>query len=297
VSQPRRLAAALTVCLTLAFSTWAEDLSDDPLRACGSAAALAETDWHLPAGLLSAIGIVESGRSGLGSTLPVAWPWSINADGRGFYLSSKAAAIATVRALQAAGWRAIDVGCFQVDLLYHPGAFATVEAAFDPNANAQAAARILARARFGGTSWDTAIAVYHSASPIRGAVYLQQVRAVWPGARTRSIATDTAYAVLLSPAARQVRVITADDALTQQAVGLPRVLGPQMGTAVLQWTATPLRSLPAILMPTAGASSRSCDSDPPFAFSRDPSLATAWSLSTSCIGGTRPSSAAPRALR
>jgi hypothetical protein len=250
------LAAALAVWLTLAFSAWAEDLSDDPLRACASAATHAEADWHLPVGLLSAIGIVESGRSDLGSAQPVAWPWSINADGRGYYLFTKAAAIATVRALRVAGRRAIDVGCFQVDLLYHPEAFATIEAAFDPGANAQAAARILARARFGGDSWDSAIAAYHSASPIHGAVYLQQVQAVWPGTRTRSMVTDVAYAPLLSPAARQVRVITAADGLARQAVGLPRVLGPEMGTAVLQWSATSPRSLPAILMPTAGAPSQ-----------------------------------------
>lgn len=254
--QPPRLAAALAVWLTLAFSAWAEDLSDDPLRACSRAAAHAEADRHLPTGLLSAISIVESGRSGLGSARPAAWPWSINADGRGYYLSSKAAAIAAARALQAAGRRAIDVGCLQVDLLYHPEAFATIEAAFDPDANAQAAARILARARFGGDSWDTAIAVYHSASPIRGAVYLQQVQAVWSGTRTRSMATDIAYAPLLSPAARQVRIITATDARAQQAVGLPRVLGPQMGTAVLQWSAGSLRSLPVILVPSAGAPSQ-----------------------------------------
>src|SRR5271157_1246079 len=39
------------------------------------------------------------------------------------------------------------------------------------------------------------------------------------------------------------------------------------------------------------------NSDPLFASNRDPSLAAAWSLSTSCIGGTRARSAAPWALR
>jgi hypothetical protein len=253
VKQPRRLAAALAASLAFTCPAWAEDLSDDPLRACDGAAAHAEAEWHLPAGLLSAIGIVESGRSGLGSVQPVPWPWSINADGRGSYLSSKAAAIATVHALQAAGRKAIDIGCFQVDLFYHPEVFATLEEAFDPGANAQAAARILALARFSGGSWDAAIALYHSASPIRGALYLRQVQAVWPWARTRGMAADNAYAVLLSPAARQVRVITVVDAPAQQAAGLPRVVGPNTATAVLQWTAMPQRSLPVVLTPPAPA--------------------------------------------
>ncbi len=254
--QPRRLAAALAACLAFTSHVWAENLSDDPLRACDRAAAHAEAEWHLPAGLLSAIGTVESGRGGLGSAQPVPWPWSINVDGRGSYLSSEAAAIATVHALRAAGRKAVDLGCFQVDLFYHPEAFPTLEAAFDPDANARAAARILALARLNGGSWDMAIALYHSASPIRGALYLRQVQAVWPWARTRAMAADTAYAVLLSPAARQVRVITAADEPAPQAAGLPRVVGPQTATAVLQWTAAPQRSLPVVLMPPPRAASR-----------------------------------------
>ena len=107
---------------------------------------------HLPAGLLAAIGTVESGRGGLGSMQRVAWPWSINAGGRGLYVPSKAAAVMTVRSLQAAGLRTIDVGCFQVDLFYHPEAFATLDAAFDPETNSRAAARILTQSRFGGGS-------------------------------------------------------------------------------------------------------------------------------------------------
>src|SRR5271155_1488053 len=39
------------------------------------------------------------------------------------------------------------------------------------------------------------------------------------------------------------------------------------------------------------------NSDPHFASNLDPSSGTAWSLSTSCIGGTRARSAAPQALR
>ncbi len=253
VAQPRRLAAALAACLALVAPAWAAEGWDDPRHACDRAAVQAEAEWHLPAGLLSAIGVVESGRGGLGGTLPVAWPWSINADGRGAFLSSKAAAIAAVHALYAAGRQVIHVGCFQVDLFYHPDAFATLEAAFDPHANAQAAARILALARLGVGSWDTAIALYHSASPLRGAAYLRQVQAVWPWARRRGMAADAVYAVLLSPAARQVRVITAADAPVQPAAGLPRVLGPEASMSVLQWSATPQRDLPVVLMPAGVA--------------------------------------------
>jgi hypothetical protein len=249
----RVIAVAVAAWLGLVSSATAADPWDDPLRACDRAASRAETDWHLPTGLLAAIGIVESGRGGLASARLVAWPWSVNADGRGFTLPTKDAAIATVLALQSAGSVAIDVGCFQVDLFYHPEAFATLDAAFDPDINAQAAARILARARFGSDSWDQAIALYHSASPMRGAQYLRQVKAAWSGASTRRILDASAYVFLLAPAARQVRVITAADTAAPQAAGLPHVVGPQDANSVLQWTATPQTSLPIVLLPPARA--------------------------------------------
>jgi hypothetical protein len=224
----RRLIVALLVAL--ATPAWADD---DPLRACDLAAVQAEADWQLPAGLLSAIATVESGRGGLGSVRPVAWPWTINAGGVGLYKPDKDVALMTVRTLQRAGFRAIDVGCFQVDLFYHPDAFASLDVAFDPAANAAAAARILTDGRRGG-SWEIAIALYHSASVISGARYLRQVQAAWPSARLRAAAVAAApdpYATLVAPA------------------DLPRLLGPRDSASVLQWTAEPPQNLPVVLLP------------------------------------------------
>jgi hypothetical protein len=169
--------------------------------------------------------VVESGRSGLGSTLPVSWPWTVNAGGRGFYLPSKEAAIAVVHAFQEAGVRVIDLGCFQVNVFFHPAAFATLDAAFDPEANAQAAARILARSGQSGWSWEAAVALYHSSSGARGQQYLREVQAVWPVAAARSQAiVDTGYVVFLSPAAESVRIIIPSSNPTQPIPGMPRVI-------------------------------------------------------------------------
>jgi hypothetical protein len=273
--RPRRIFAAnLLLVLASATPTLADDASTDPLGACGRAAAHAEAEWYLPAGLLAAIGTVESGRGGLGSTQRVAWPWSINAGGRGLYVPSKAAAVMTVRSLQAAGLRTIDVGCFQVDLFYHPEAFATLDAAFDPETNSRAAARILTQSRFGGRSWEVAIALYHSASVTRGARYLQQVQAVWPWARVRSavVAEDgpTAYAVLLSPAARLVRVVTEAHPPPGEAADLPRVLGPQDSAVVLQWAADPRQTLPLVLAPEGATRRGSARRYPSLRYSLNP---------------------------
>jgi hypothetical protein len=235
--------------------------SEDATQACGAAASRAEREWRLPTGLLAAIGIIESGRRAPNGIVPTIWPWTINAGGRGFYHPSKAAAVDMVRGLQRIGVSIIDVGCFQVDLFYHPYAFASLEEAFDPDANARAAARILSLGRLGSTGWDGAIAAYHSASPLLGVVYLQKVRAIWPWVRAHppwgEPEPEAAYAVLLSPQARLVRVVTPDTAVavSAQPAGMPRLVsaggpdGIDRAGAAVAWLHPPAQPLPLVLSP------------------------------------------------
>jgi hypothetical protein len=150
--------------------------------ACESAADEAERDAGLPAGLLRAIGIVESGRwqPGLGRYAP--WPYAIDAGGYSLFMDSLAEAVAKVGALRQEGIESIDVGCFQINLLYHPSAFATLEEGFDPRANAAYAARFLV-SLYGRTgTWAGAVSDYHSAVASVGEPYRARVYAVWQGA-------------------------------------------------------------------------------------------------------------------
>src|SRR5271163_3274407 len=119
--------------------------SDSPGAACRQAIAAAAHAHAVPGPLLAAIGRVESGRRDpqTGAWLP--WPWTVDADGQGSFYDTKAQAVAAVRALQAEGARSIDVGCMQVSLLHHPDAFASLDQAFDPVANAEYAAGFLRR--------------------------------------------------------------------------------------------------------------------------------------------------------
>ncbi len=86
----------------------------------------------------------------------------------------------------ARGYPYIDVGCFQIDLAYHPGVFRSLEEAFDPERNAQEAARILASERLRTGDWAAAVAHYHSATPGLGGPYLDRVRAALPQAKLRA---------------------------------------------------------------------------------------------------------------
>ncbi len=97
----------------------------------------------------------------------------------GLFVDSKAAAIAWMKS-QAANHNFVDVGCMQVDLYYHPHAFASLEEAFDPVANADYAARLLLELYRGeaGGSWDLAVGLYHSHTSLLAAEYRNRVAMV-----------------------------------------------------------------------------------------------------------------------
>jgi len=128
---------------------------------CISAALRAEETWGLPPRLLLAIGIVESGLD----------PNALNAEGTPMRPATAAEAVAVVRTLRADGVRSIDTGCFQVNLKWHPQAFATLEEAFVPDRNAHYAARHLADLYGEAGSWTEAVGLYHSADRDRQDLY------------------------------------------------------------------------------------------------------------------------------
>ncbi len=147
---------------------------------CRPAIQAAERAHALPHGLLAAIGRVESGRRDPSTGRSNPWPWTVNAEGQGSIYDTKAQAIAAVRAMQARGIRSIDVGCLQVNLMHHPNAFPSLEAAFDPPTNADYAALFLTELYGQSQSWPTAVGHYHSATPDLAAAYQKQVMAIWP---------------------------------------------------------------------------------------------------------------------
>ena len=132
-------------------------------------------------GLLNAISLAETGRWDSAGKASFAWPWTVTSGRAGKFFPSKAAAIAHVVALKGEGVRNIDVGCMQINLMYHPDAFANLETALDPVANAQYAAQLLAGLKHQTKSWQGAIGRYHSATPRLARSYLSKVTRLWRG--------------------------------------------------------------------------------------------------------------------
>lgn len=155
---------------------WAGEGTESP---CVAAAAQAETERNIPPGLLAAIGRIESGRWNPVSRRVEAWPWTVNAAGSGRYHPTLQDAVADVQREQGFGTRSVDVGCFQISLLHHPSAFASLEEAFDPLANARYAAGFLQTLWSNAGNWEVAVGQYHSATPGLGEPYRQQVMASW----------------------------------------------------------------------------------------------------------------------
>jgi hypothetical protein len=150
------------------------DLSG-PDGVCLSEIMSAQLRYAIPNNLLLAIGLREAGLS-RGGRLTV-WPWSVNADGAGRFLTDREAAIAYVRERQGAGAELIDIGCMQVNLRWHPDAFPRLEDGFDPALNVDYAARFLVRLHAETGDWRAAAGRYHSADPERSAVYLSALEA------------------------------------------------------------------------------------------------------------------------
>lgn len=138
-----------------------------------------ERQHEIPTHLLSAIASTESGRyhEGLGLRLP--WPWTINAEGKGYYYDSKAQAVAAAQKFRQQGIRSMDVGCMQVNLHHHAGAFASLDEAFDPQKNVAYAASFLRRLYEEDRSWKNAAAAYHSKTPVLGRNYAGRVYDSW----------------------------------------------------------------------------------------------------------------------
>ncbi len=184
------LSLAAFCVMLCALSPCATASSDAAL--CQQATASAERLSGVPDQLLDAISRVESGRYDDDTGAIRAWPWTINEEGQGHFYRTKSEAVQAARDFRARGVQSMDVGCTQINLMYHPDAFASLEDAFDPSHNAAYAARFLTDLFHQVGSWPHAAAAYHSQTPELGTDYQRKVLEAWadpiggPGASSSS---------------------------------------------------------------------------------------------------------------
>ncbi len=89
----------------------------------------------------------------------------------------------------------------QVNLFYHPDAFASLNDAFDPNRNAAYGAKFLTELKQDQGSWQRAVQHYHSSTAERRIPYQRKVYTAW-----RQAAAEKDDPAAASEAARLRRV-------------------------------------------------------------------------------------------
>ena len=148
----------------------------DSAHICSYTAKAMEKKHHIKQHLLTTIASIESGRWNEKAKQKQAWPWTINAQGKGYFFNTKAEAVKKIRELQAQGITSIDVGCMQINLLYHGQEFSSIEQALDPTHNVEYAAKFLRNLyETNNHDWLKAAMTYHSSVPEKANIYRKKV--------------------------------------------------------------------------------------------------------------------------
>lgn len=155
------------------------EFRDDAL-VCMDATQKFEKEYQIKEHLLTTISKVETGRWNEQRQQSMAWPWTINAQGKGRFFATKAEAVREVKRLQAKGVKSIDVGCMQINLAYHGKAFASVEDALDPQKNVEYGAKFLKKLYENKKGdWIKAAMAYHSSVPFKARRYKNKLASVY----------------------------------------------------------------------------------------------------------------------
>jgi len=136
---------------------------------CEAAASRAAQETGIPADVLSAIALTETGRMIGGRLRP--WPWAANLEGQGHWFDTAEDALAFAHEQLAAGRHSFDLGCFQINWRWHGAQFTSPRALLDPMEGARYAARFLHRLHTEFGSWEAAAGAYHSRTPRLAARY------------------------------------------------------------------------------------------------------------------------------
>ena len=177
-----KLLSLIVLFMLLAFNghvAFAYDAELAESSKCSRYFAAYEDTFHMPSNLIKAVAITESGKYVKSARKSMAWPWTVNAQGKGYHYASKREAIRAVSEFRAKGIKSIDVGCMQVNLMYHPEAFHNLEQAFEPRYNIGYAAQFLRDKFTQARNWQAAVGLYHSGVAELSRDYIKQVYSVW----------------------------------------------------------------------------------------------------------------------
>ncbi len=155
---------------------------------CRSLAAVAEPEFGIPEGLLQAMAMVETGIYGM------AWPWTINAGGKPYYMLTEADAQELARRAVAVYGDQVAMGCMQIYLRWHAQEFHDLQEILQPAANVRYAAAYLVSLHQRYGSWVSAVQHYHASDPTAQLIYLCKVIRTRASLGFQTVSLDTARA-------------------------------------------------------------------------------------------------------
>jgi soluble lytic murein transglycosylase-like protein len=156
-SAPRRhIASALAALYLSSLAVFATDAAGAAANPCEAEILRAADRYGIPAGILYAVGLTETGNKGS------LQPNALNIEGKAVFPKSRAEALADFEAARRDGKTLIDLGCMQINHRYHGAAFGSIGEMLDPRRNVDYAARFLASLHARHETWSMAVARYHA---------------------------------------------------------------------------------------------------------------------------------------
>ena len=153
---PRRRASLAATALAAAFISSLAGPASAAGNPCEAQILQAAEKYGVPAGILYAVGLTETGVRGS------LQPYALNIEGRSVFAGSRGEAVAAFEEARRSGARLIDLGCMQINHHYHGDRFASVEEMLDPGRNVDYAARFLIGLKARHRTWSMAVARYHA---------------------------------------------------------------------------------------------------------------------------------------
>ncbi|ODT29574.1 MAG: lytic transglycosylase [Kaistia sp. SCN 65-12] len=147
------LATLLAAACLSSLSAAAAKASANP---CEAEILRASDRYGIPAGILYAVGLTETGKKGS------LQPNALNIEGKTLFPASRAEALAAFETARRQGKTLIDLGCMQINHRYHAAHFRSVGDMLDPHRNVDYAARFLASLHARHATWSMAVARYHA---------------------------------------------------------------------------------------------------------------------------------------
>ena len=181
---------------------------------CIQSAKKYEKIYQLPENLLVSVALTESGKRLKGGDF-VAWPWTINIKGKGKFFESKDLVLKYVENYLKKGKKNIDMGCMQVNYMYHPKAFSNLSLAFDPETNVKWSANLIKNLYEKYGSYREAVGYYHSYRTSKKNKYSSKVFRTWKDLNKNNI-----YAHLNADPEKIVQLVSTEENLKIKKVKL-----------------------------------------------------------------------------